>query len=184
MRLIRRLLALLAGALLLASQEAQAAVPLGTIALRVTNLRPGYTVASSGYMTAAAIAQQYGITVNQLSYYGWANSFDALFVRRDAAGLGEVGNKIDHYASPVGAHWGYRVAVQNTLCCGKYRTRSMPGIGNESTGFIATSGARGFIGIKFREGSYVVGVSVLPGTKEASLLLLARLVDQRVRLYG
>ncbi|HEX6507049.1 MAG TPA: hypothetical protein VF221_05395 [Chloroflexota bacterium] len=184
MKPVRRLFLLVAGVAALGAQHASAALPLQTIALRVTNLRPGYSVVNANYMTASALAQQYHVNLGQLRYYGWSNSYDALYVRRDAAGLGEVGNKIDFYTSAVGAHWGYHVAVQSALCCGKYHAIALPGIGQESTGFLASSGRRGFVGIKFREGQYVVGVSVLPGTKQASLLLLARLVDQRVRLYG
>jgi hypothetical protein len=184
MKMFRRLIMVTVGLLALSGGEATAAVPLQTIVLRVNNLRPGYTVANAGYMSQAAFAQQYHVTMGQLKYYGWTTSYDALYVRRDLAGLGEVGNKLDQYSSAVGAHWGYRVAVQNTLCCGKYHVISMPIIGQESTAFLANSGTRGFIGVKFREGKYVVGVSILPGTKQASLLLLARLVDQRVRLWG
>jgi hypothetical protein len=176
----------IAGVLLaaLGAQRASAATTLQTISLRVTNLRPGYSVASAGYLSRAALAQQYGTSSGQLIYHGWLSSYDALFVRRDVSGLGEVGNKLDLYSSGADAHWGYRLAVQNTLCCGKYHTISLPYVGQESTAFIANSGVSGFIGIKFREGRYVVGVSVLPGSKQASLLLLARLVDERVRLWG
>jgi hypothetical protein len=184
MKTFRRLAVGLMGLLTLNCGQAIAAVPLQTIALRVNNLRPGYTVANAGYMSEASLALQYHVTFGQLKYYGWTSSFDALYVRRDVTGLGEVGNKIDAYSSGVGAHWGYRVAVQNTLCCGKYHTIALPLIGQESTGFLANSGTRGFVGVKFREGKYVVGVSILPGTKRASLLLLARLVDQRIRLWG
>jgi hypothetical protein len=184
MKMFRRLVVVMVGLLALGAGEAIAAAPLQTIALRVNNLRPGYTVANAGYMSESALAQQYHVTIGQLTYYGWTRSYDALYVRRDLAGLGEVGNKVDHYSSGVGAHWGYRVAVQNTLCCGKYHAISLPTVGQESTGFLANSGSRGFVGVKFREGKYVVGVSILPGTKQASLLLLARLVDQRIRLWG
>ncbi len=170
--------------LAIGAQNVSAATPLQTIALQVNNLRAGYSVASAGYVSRLALARQYGVSNGQLVYYGWENSYDALYVRRDVTGLGEVGNKIDQYASSVGAHWGYRVAVQNALCCGKYHAISLPLVGQESTAFLANSGTRGFIGIKFRQGRYVVGVSVLPGSKEASLLLLARLVDERVRLWG
>jgi hypothetical protein len=184
---MKTLLHVLAGAmalLALTTGQVIASVPLQTIALRVNNLRPGYTVANAGYMSEAALALQYHVNFGQLKYYGWTSSYDALYVRRDIAGLGEVGNKVDQYSSAVGAHWGYRVAVQNTLCCGKYHTIAMPLVGQESTGFLANTGTKGFVGVKFREGKYVVGVSVLPGTKQASLLLLARLVDQRIRLWG
>lgn len=171
---------------LLASQVQQvhAAAPLGTMALRLSNLRPGYALISAAYRTQLQMAREYRVSVARLTYYGWISSYDALYARRDVKSLSEVGNKIDHYSSAAGADWGYRVAVQNTLCCGKYHTVPLPQVGQQSTGFLANSGASGFIGIKFREGAYVVGVSVLPGTKRASLLLLARLVDQRVRLYG
>lgn len=184
MKLFRRSLLLVVAVLALGVSDTLAAVPLQTIALRVNNLRPGYSVANAGYMSEAALAQQYHVSVGQLVYYGWLSSYDALYVRRDLSGLGEVGNKLDHYSSGVGAHWGYRVAVQNALCCGKYHVISLPTIGQESTGFLANSGLRGFVGVKFREGRYVVGVSILPGGKQASLLLLARLVDQRIRLWG
>lgn len=184
MKKFRRLIMVVVGLLVLSGGEAIAALPLQTIALRVNNLRPGYTVANAGYVSQATLAQQYHVTPGQLKYYGWITSYDALYVRRDLAGLGEVGNKVDHYSSGVGAHWGYRVAVQNALCCRKYHTISLATIGQESTWFLANSGSRGFIGVKFRQGKYVVGVSVLPGTKQASLLLLARLVDQRIRLWG
>lgn len=184
MKTFRRLIVGLIGLLALNCDQAIAAVPLQTISLRVNNLRPGYTIANVGYMSEAALALQYHVTFGQLKYYGWTSSYDALYVRRDVTGLGEVGNKIDEYNSGVGAHWGYRVAVQNTLCCGKYHTIALPFIGQESTGFLANGGTRGFVGVKFREGKYVVGVSILPGTKQSSLLLLARLVDQRIRLFG
>jgi hypothetical protein len=172
------------GLIALTTGQVIASAPLQTIALRVNNLRPGYTIANAGYMSESALALHYHVTFGQLKYYGWASSYDALYVRRDVAGLGEVGNKIDLYSSAVGAHWGYRVAVQNTLCCGKYHTIALPLVGQESTGFLANIGTKGFVGVKFREGKYVVGVSVLPGIKRASLLLLARLVDQRVRVWG
>jgi hypothetical protein len=184
MKMFRRLVMIAIGLAMLGGGEASAAVPLQTIALRVNNLRPGYTVASAGYMSQAVLAQQYHVSLGQLKYFGWTTSYDALYVRRDASGLGEVGNKIDQYSSGVGAHWGYQVAVRTTLCCGKYHTISLPTIGQESTAFLASAGTRGFVGVKFREGKYVVGVSVLPGTKQASLLLLARLVDQRIHLWG
>lgn len=184
MKRFRRLLFVLIGCAAAGASTAQAAAPLQSIALAVTNLRPGYTVASAGYLSQAALAQQYHVSTGQLTYYGWVSSYDALYARRDLGSLGEVGNKIDHYSSGVGAHWGYRVAVQNALCCGKYHSIALPVIGQESTAFLANTGKRGFIGIKFREGRYVVGVSILPGNKQASLLLLARLVDQRIRLYG
>jgi hypothetical protein len=184
MKMFQRLVMVIVGLVALGGGEAVAAVPLQTIALRVNNLRPGYSVANAGYMSQAALAQQYHVTVGQLKYFGWTASYDALYVRRDIAGLGEVGNKVDQYSSAVGAHWGYRVTVRTTLCCGKYHAISLPTIGQESTGFLASSGTRGFVGVKFREGKYVVGVSILPGTKQASLLLLARLVDQRIRLWG
>ncbi|HEY8685859.1 MAG TPA: hypothetical protein VIO57_09665 [Chloroflexota bacterium] len=184
MKTFGRLIAGTIGLLALNGGQATAAAPLQTIALRVNNLRPGYAVANAGYMSEAALASQYHVNFGQLKYYGWTSSYDALYVRRDTTGLGEVGNKLDQYSSAVGAHWGYRVAVQNTLCCGKYHAFTLPLIGQESTGFLASTGTRGFVGVKFREGKYVVGVSILPGTKQASLLLLARLVDQRVRLWG
>jgi hypothetical protein len=184
MKIVRRLVMLGVAFVALGQGEAIAAVSLQTISLGVKNLRAGYTVANAGYMSQAAFAQQYHVTLRQLRYYGWTASYDALYVRRDSAGLGEVGSKVDRYSSAVGAHWGYRVAVQNALYGGKYHTISLPTIGQESTAFLASSGSRGFIGVKFREGKYVAGVSVLPGTKQASLLLLARLVDQRIRLWG
>ena len=184
MKKIVRLAGVAVGLIALTTSGVSASTPLQTIALRVNNLRPGYTIANAGYMSEAALALQYHVNFGQLKYYGWTSSYDALYVRRDVAGLGEVGNKLDQYSSAVGAHWGYRVAVQNTLCCGKYHTIALPLVGQESTGFLANIGTKGFIGVKFREGKYVVGVSVLPGTKQASLLLLARLVDQRVRLWG
>ncbi len=184
MKMFRRLIVSAIGLFALTGGQAVAAASLQTIALRVNNLRPGYTTANAGYMSEAALAQQYHVNFGQLKYYGWTSSFDALYVRRDATGLGEVGNKVDQYSSGVGAHWGYRVAVQNTLCCGKYHTIALPLVGQESTSFLANTGTRGFVGVKFREGKYVVGVAVLPGTKRASLLLLARLVDQRIRLWG
>lgn len=184
MKMLYRPFMLMVGLIALSAGEAFAAVPLQTIALRVSNLRSGYRMASAGYMSKAALALQYHVTFGQLSYNGWSSSYDVLYVRRYTAGLGEVGNKLDHYSSAAGAHWGYRVAVQNTLCCGKYHAISLPYIGQESTGFLSNSGLNGFVGVKFREGKYVVGVSVLPGTKEASLLVLARLVDQRIRLWG
>lgn len=183
-RMFGRLIVGTIGLLALTGGQVVAATSLQTIALRVNNLRPGYTIANAGYMSEATLAQQYHVNFGQLKYYGWMSSYDALYVRRDSTGLGEVGNKVDQYSSAVGAHWGYRVAVQNTLCCGKYHTIALPLIGQESTGFLANTGTRGFVGVKFREGKYVVGVSILPGTKQPSLLLLARLVDQRIRLWG
>lgn len=180
----KRFLLPLVALLALNVSDVHASLPLDSLALRVNNLRPGYVVITSAYRTEAFVAQRYHVSLGRLNYNGWVASYEALYARKDRAGLGEVGNKIDRYSSPVGAHWGYRLAMQTTLCCGKYGPIAMPRVGDESTGFLAVSGGRGFIGIKFRQGDYVADVAVLPGTKRASLLLLARLVDARIRLYG
>ena len=184
MTVFRWLAIVLSGISALGAGEVHAALPLQSIVLGVTNLRPGYSVVTSTYRTQAFMARQFGVRAGQLTYYGWTSSYEALYVRHDANGLGEVGNKIDRYSSPAGAHWGYRVVVHNALCCGKYHTTAMPRVGDESTAFLASTGARGFIGIRFRQGAYVGSMAVLPGTKRASLLLLARILDQRIRAYG
>ncbi len=184
MSTVRRFFLALVTLAALSSARAQAALPLQGIALHVNNLRPGYTVVISIYHPQSFVAQEYHVRMAQLRYFGWTATYEALYVRRDRLSLGEVGNKLDQYSSGAGAHWGYRLAVQNTLCCGKYHAIPMPQVGNESTGFLATNGVRGFVGIKFREGHYVADVAILPGSKRASLLLLARLVDQRLRLFG
>ncbi|GAC1468670.1 MAG: hypothetical protein PVSMB7_16870 [Chloroflexota bacterium] len=184
MSTLRNLAIVIAALTALGTAQAQASLPLQSIALHVNNLRPGYTVITAIYHPQAFMAQQYHVRIGQLTYFGWLNSYEVLYARRDRSGLGEVGNKLDRYSSFAGAHWGYRLAIQNTLCCGKYHAIAMPQVGDESTGFLAASGGRGFIGIKFRQGSYVADVAILPGNKRPSLLLLARLVDQRIRLFG
>lgn len=157
---------------------------LQSLALEQRNLRRGYVVTSAVYHPEWYIARTYHVSRARLSAHGWLTSYEALFTRRDIGILDEVGNKLDQYLGPVGAHWGYRVAVQNVLCCGKYRALALPTVGDESTGFISTAGGgTGFIGMKFRQGKFVADVAILPRQREASLLLLARVEAQKIRAH-
>ena len=177
-------LAALASLATLGATQTLASRGLQSLALEQHNLRRGYVVTSTVYHPEWYIARTYHVSMARLNAHGWLASYEALFTRHDIGILDEVGNKLDQYVGPVGAHWGYRVAVQNVLCCGKYRALALPTVGDESTGFIATAGnGTGFIGMKFRQGKFVADVAILPRQREASLLLLARVEDQKIRAH-
>ncbi len=180
----RRLMVLSAALAAFGVTQTQAARGLQGLALEQHNLRRGYVVTSAVYHPEWYIARTYHVSMARLNAHGWRASYEALFTRHDISILDEVGDKLDQYVGPVGAHWGYRVAVQNVLCCGKYRTLALPTVGDESTGFISTAGnGTGFIGMKFRQGKFVADVAILPRQREASLLLLARIEDQKIRAH-
>lgn len=180
----RRLILLTAALASFGVTQTQAARGLQGLALEQHNLRRGYVVTSTVYHPEWFIARTYHVSMARLNAHGWLASYEALFTRHDVSILDEVGNKLDQYMGPVGAHWGYRLAVQNVLCCGKYRALALPTVGDESTGFIATAGGgTGFIGMKFRQGKFVADVAILPRQREASLLLLARVEDRKIRAH-
>lgn len=163
--------------------QAAAATPLAALTVRLADLRTGYVVAESRYVTAASLAEGAHMRVRQLKAHGWVTSYQAVFRRREDAGL-QVGDDATQFRAPWGALWWYGVNLMHISQA--YRTIRLPAVGDQSTAVQGRDPRTGFVAIIFRRGQYVAEVFVSERAVGAlgSVLTLARLVDLRIRQEG
>jgi hypothetical protein len=169
-------------ALLLSQQAAQAFTPLHMLAIRITDLRAGYlrtqALGETGYQTRKFVAYQENLSVQQLASHGWTNGYGVQYQR----GSSQIDNEIEQLTGQSGSHWMFSVMTGNTFCGGNcYRVIAFPRVGNESK----AGESSGFTRIIFRQGDYVIDIAVRGTTaNRANLLVLSRMVAQRIRTYG
>jgi hypothetical protein len=167
----------------LGAQSVLAFMPLHMLAIRITDLRPGYVVTQelspNGYLSKTWIAYEYNLSTDQLTTHSWQNAY-AVGYRR---GTIDLGNEIDEFLTPRGARWFYGVEY-GTEFGPSYHGIAGPRIGDQSVRY-AHSDPTGYIGILFQQGRYVVRVDTVGRARtRPSLLPLAQLVDARIRKAG
>jgi hypothetical protein len=168
---------------------ALASPSLSQLTVRLHDLHGGYAVIRAGYLGRAEVATAAKVTGQQLAAHGWMSSYVVVYRYRWKSGsiFPVVQNVTGRYSTPSGAHWWYTVSTHNMLCCahtGGYRPIQLPQVGDESAAYWDPSGPRGFVGIMFRRGTYAAEVDALPGSSRQQVLILARLVDRRIRSVG
>jgi len=168
-----------------ASASPTRSAPLKSVMLRLSDLRPGYTIQQRIYLSISDRTDSLGVGANQLRAEGWRASFDAYFRRGEPS----VDSTADQYGGANGAHWGFLTYMHGHNALGVYGRSpfahfiAMPRVGNESMAYAPNpSNFGGWSGILFREGPDVVNVSVSStGHDAGSALALARLVDKRIQ---
>lgn len=158
---------------------------LSQLGVQATDLPAGYHQIASigtGNLSAVSLAREYNTTAANFQARHLVRGYGVLFQR----GLyEEVQVEIVRFAGTGGAPWFYGLAGNSTLCftC-SYKSIHLPQIGEQSVAYVDSSSPHGFIGVIFRRKQYVVTLSVLPRTKRAELLGLARMVDHRLIARG
>lgn len=156
-----------------------ATVPLSTLSIHLSDLRPGYVVGEQHYRTASSLASSEPLVERQLLAHGWLGGYDARYERAQNTNV-QIGQFADRFSSVAGAHWWYLGSLLRVPA--GYHAIAMPAIGDESTAIENQA----FVGIIFRRGTVVLDiyVSLQVPSPTASVLSLARLVDRRIMLNG
>jgi len=160
----------------LVAQAAEAAAPLPSLALRVSDLRPGYHVVVARSRSRANLTSQNGVSGPVMLSHGWLAGYDTVYRRPENAAI-QVGQEADKFRNAQGAHWWYGVSLVRVPA--GYRTLLLPQVGDESKAVQS----RSFVGIFFRRGAYslTIYVSMLAPSAQGAVLTLARHVDLRLQ---
>jgi hypothetical protein len=175
MACLRRILPVLALAPLLGVQSTEATTPLALLTIHLSDLRPGYLVNQTRSFTRSSVEKREPVAGPLLLSHGWLAGYQALYERRENRSI-QVGEVADRFRTAQGAHWWYGVSLLRVPSV--YRSVRLAQVGEESSGVES----RGYVGIIFRRGAYVIDIYVSRQAPSPpySALALARLVDRRV----
>lgn len=169
------------------SSPAAASAPLATLLIHRSDLRSGYTRNLAPGYTRVLNDANWNPTNRQLALHGYLGSYEGQFDVLGASriALARVQEEGDRYRSPTGAHWGYLGTVNHSYPQVHHIT--LPRVGDESITFhlVLPQPPGHETLIVFRQGNYMVWIAGA-GTadRSAAVLVMARLIDQRIRTQG
>jgi hypothetical protein len=173
------------------TQYGEAAGWASTVALKTSDLGPGYKQHSGSYFSGTQDWLLVTVGGDRRVYtdaiarrHGWLESYEQSF-KRPAKPSRLIGADYAMYQSAAGAHADYTIIARHFHTVNSMAI-PMPRVGDESTGFSAAQpSAAGYVDI-FRVGRYVVRLDLYgnPLPPGRAVVNLARVIVRRIRTAG
>ncbi|MBV9282147.1 MAG: hypothetical protein JOZ41_18865 [Chloroflexi bacterium] len=171
--------------------HARAATPLSSLALRKSDMPPGYRQTAARSATIQSEAKDNKVSVTMLRSHGWQGSYNTTFETKTYGAAAEIDSGVERFKSARGAAWYYNLGVRQITRDAPHATWfPVHGVGETAFGFKISETLHrvpvAAVSIGFRRGSYlgvaivsVAGSRVMPPMMAAEIY--ARIVDARLK---